>query len=272
MKAATFLRTVMIGSVLAGGIGLAGAQAIRIKGSDTLGAKLVPAIKENYVATKDKSAEFEISAEGSAVSFPALVNGTADIGMSSRKATAAELANAQAKGVKLTETVACHDMIVVVVNKSNKVKNLTKAQIGKIFTGAVKDWSELGGAPGTISVYTRNTSSGTYKDWQALAMEGKDYSKDSQKMAGTEQIVQEVAANKNGIGYVGLAYTKAPGIHTVSIDGVAPVAEKAKEYAYSRACYYYQREGGSAKAKAFVDYAISEEGRKIAQSMGFVPD
>ncbi|WP_367873196.1 phosphate ABC transporter substrate-binding protein [Luteolibacter sp. Populi] len=269
MKLPLLARTGLMFAVMAGSTSLG--QVIRIKGSDTLGAKLVPALAESYKSQHEGSS-FEISAEGSAVAFPALVNGTADLGMSSRKATAQELAAANAKGLKLVETVACHDMIVVIVNKANKVKSLTKDQISKIFTGAVKDWSEVGGAPGTISIYTRNTASGTYKDWQALAMAGKDYAPGSQKLAGSEQVGEEVSKNKNGIGYVGLAYSEGPGIRSVSIGGVAPVAEKAKEYAYSRACYYYHREDGLPAAKDFVAYAIGEEGKKLAVKNGFVPD
>ena len=271
MKAAIGLRMGVIGAVIAGSIGLSGAQVIRIKGSDTLGAKLVPAIAEKYQAGKNPRPEFEISAEGSSVAFPALTNGTADIGMSSRKASAGELAAAQAKGVKLTETVACHDMIVVVVNKSSKVKNLSKEQIMKIFTGATKDWSEVGGSPGPISVYTRNTSSGTYKDWQKLAMGGRDYPSSSQKLAGNEQIVQEVAKNKNGIGYVGLAYAKANGIKAVSIDGTQPVANNAKKYAYSRLCYFYAPDKPSAEAQAFMDFVESGAGQAIVSRVGFIP-
>lgn len=248
----------------------AGAQTISIKGSDTLGAKLVPQLKEAFVA-KNPGVKIEIAAEGSSTAFPALANGTAQIGMSSRKAKPEEITAARAKGIKLNEVEACHDMIVVVVNKANKVKSLTKDQVAKIFTGAVKDWSEVGGAPGAISIYTRNTASGTYKDWQTLAMGGKDYAGSSQKLAGNEQIAEEVAKNKNGIGYVGLAYSKKSGLLDVTIDNVEPVAANAKKYAYSRACYYYVPENADAVTKQFVDFATGAEGQKIATSLGFVP-
>ncbi|WP_035601570.1 phosphate ABC transporter substrate-binding protein [Haloferula sp. BvORR071] len=248
----------------------AGAQTISIKGSDTLGAKLVPQLKEAFKA-KNPDVKIEIAAEGSSTAFPALANGTAQIGMSSRKAKPEEITAARAKGIKLNEVEACHDMIVVVVNNSNKVKSLTKDQVAKIFTGAVKDWSEVGGAPGAISIYTRNTSSGTYKDWQTLAMGGKNYAGSSQKLAGNEQIAEEVAKNKNGIGYVGLAYSKKSGLIDVTIDGVEPVAANATKYAYSRACYYYVPENADATTKAFVDFATGAEGQKIAKSLGFVP-
>jgi len=56
------------------------------------------------------------------------------------------------------------------VNESSPVKNLTKRQIEQIFTGDITDWSAVGGPSGKISVYTRNTSSGTYSDWKELAM------------------------------------------------------------------------------------------------------
>jgi phosphate transport system substrate-binding protein len=249
----------------------AGAQTISIKGSDTLGAKLVPQLAESF-KSKNSGVKFEIAAEGSSTAFPALANGTAQIGMSSRKAKPEEITAARAKGIKLNEIEACHDMIVVVVNKGNKVKSLTKDQVAKIFTGAVKDWSEVGGAPGPISIYTRNTSSGTYKDWQSLAMGGKDYAKSSQKLAGNEQIAEEVAKNKNGIGYVGLAYAKKNGLLDVTIDGVEPVAANARKYAYSRACYFYVPENAEATTKAFIEFASGPEGQKIAKNLGFVPN
>ena len=249
----------------------AGAQTISIKGSDTLGAKLVPQLAESF-KSKNGGVKFEIAAEGSSTAFPALANGTAHIGMSSRKAKPEEITAARAKGIKLKEVEACHDMIVVIVNKGNPLKALTKDQVAKIFTGQVKDWSEVGGAPGPISIYTRNTSSGTYKDWQTLAMKGRNYASGSQKLAGNEQIAQEVAKNKNGIGYVGLAYAKSSGVHDVTVDGVQPVASNAKKYAYSRACYYYIPENADATAKAFVEFATGGEGQKIAQRLGFVPN
>jgi phosphate transport system substrate-binding protein len=249
----------------------AGAQTISIKGSDTLGAKLVPQLAESF-KSKNGGVKFEIAAEGSSTAFPALANATAQIGMSSRKAKPEEITAARAKGVTLNEIEVCHDMLVVIVNKSNPLKKLTKDQVAKIFTGQVKDWSEVGGAPGPISIYTRNTSSGTYKDWQTLAMNGRNYPASSQKMAGNEQIAQEVAKNKNGIGYVGLAYAKASGIHDVTVDGVQPVAANAKKYVYSRACYLYVPEGADATTKAFVEFCTSAEGQKIAQRIGFVPN
>lgn len=249
----------------------AGAQSISIKGSDTLGAKLVPQLAESFKA-KHSGVKFEIAAEGSSTAFPALANGTAQIGMSSRKAKPEEITAARSKGIKLNEVEACHDMIVVVVNKSNPIKALTKDQVAKIFTGQVKDWSEVGGTPGPISIYTRNTSSGTYKDWQTLAMGGRNYAGSSQKMAGTEQIAQEVSKNKNGIGYVGLAFAKASGVTDVKIDGVEPVAANAKKYAYSRACYFYIPENADALAKEFVAFATGSDGQKIAEKIGFVPN
>lgn len=254
-------------------LGTAGAQVVSIKGSDTLGAELVPQLTEAFNSKhKDKQLKFEIAAEGSAVAFTALANGTAQIGMSSRQATPAEIAAAKAKGIDLKEVVACHDMIVVIVNKSNPLKKLSQKDIEKIFTGQVKDWSEVkGGMPGAISIYTRNTASGTYKDWQKMAMGGRDYAKGAQKMAGGEQVVEEVASNKNGIGYVGLAFSDKPGVKATTIDDVVPVAANAETYPYSRKCYYYLPENADANAKAFVEFATGPEAEQIAKRLGFVP-
>ncbi len=247
------------------------AQTLSIKGSDTLGAKLVPQLSEGFKAAGNKSVKFEIAAEGSTTAFPALANGTAQLGMSSRKVKDDERTFCRTKGVYIKEHQICFDMLTVIVNKNSPLTKLTKAQVAKIFTGQVKDWSEVGGAPGPVSIYTRNTSSGTYKDWQKLAMGGRDYPSSSLKMAGNEQIAQEVAKNKNGIGYVGLAYSKTAGTKTIVIDGVEPVAANAKKYAYSRPCFIYAPDKPSAEAGAFLTYIESPAGQDIVRKVGFIP-
>lgn len=249
---------------------MAGAQTLSIKGSDTLGAKLVPQLAEAFKAAGHDSVKFEIAAEGSTTAFPALANGTAQIGMSSRKAKEDEVAFCKTKGIELKEHPLCYDMLVVIVNESSPLANLSKAQVAKIFTGQIKDWSEIGGAPGEVSIYTRNTSSGTYKDWQKLAMGGRDYPESSLKMAGNEQIAQEVAKNKNGIGYVGLAYAKTPGTKALVIDGVEPVAANAKTYCYARLNYLYAPEKPTAEAEAFLNFAKSPAGQAIVEKVGFI--
>lgn len=251
-------------------ISMAGAQTLSLKGSDTLGAKLIPQLAEAFKAAGHKDVKFEIAAEGSSTAFPALANGTAQLGMSSRKIKDDERTMCRTKGVYIKEHPICHDMISVIVNKNCPISSLTKDQVAKIFTGQVKDWSEIGGTPGKISLYTRNTSSGTYKDWQKLAMGGRDYPSSSLKMAGNEQIAQEVAKNKNGIGYVGLAYSKTPGTKAITIDGVAPVAANANKYVYARVCYLYAPDKPTPEAAAFLDYVNSSAGQAIVEKVGFI--
>jgi len=142
-----------------------------------------------------------------------------------------------------------------------------------IFTGDVTDWSAVGGNPGPISVYTRNTSSGTYSEFKELAMKKRDYAPSGQKMAGNEQIASEVGKNANGVGYVGLAYTKAGGIKVVAIDGGVPSVKsvQSKSYPYARPTFYYTNGDPSGAAKAFVDFTLSPAGQKIVLQVGFVP-
>src|SRR6185436_921008 len=118
---------------------------------------------------------------------------------------------------------------------------------------------------GKISIYTRNTSSGTYSDWKELAMKKRDYAGGAQKMAGHEQIAAEVGKNANGVGYVGLAYMKAAGIKIVPIDGQMPSQQAviAKTWPYARPTFYYTNGDPSGLAKQFVDFTVGPEGQKI---------
>lgn len=242
-----------------------------IKGSDTLGAKLVPQLAETFKA-QNPGTNFEIAAEGSTTGIAAIIDGTAQIGMSSRRAKSTEMSAASAKGVSMKPTIVAYDGIAVIVNSDNPVKQLTRKQVEQIFTGDITDWSAVGGKPGKISIYTRNTSSGTYSDFKELAMKKRDYAGGSQKMAGNEQIAAEVGRNGSGIGYVGLAYLKASGVRPVAIDGVLPSAEtiRSKRYGYMRPTFYYTAGEPQGEAKAFVDFTLSPRGQAIASQVGFV--
>jgi phosphate transport system substrate-binding protein len=250
----------------------ASAQKLVIKGSDTLGAKLVPMLAEEYKA-KNPGVSFEIAAEGSTTGITAITSGTADIGMSSRRARPTEVSGAAARGVSLKPLIVCFDGMAVIVHQENPLKELTKRQVEQIFTGDITDWSAIGGQAGTISVYTRNTSSGTYSDWKDLAMKKRDYAPSSQKMAGNEQIVSEVANNPNGIGYVGLAYIKEPGIHVVSIEGSLPDKESvlSKTYPYARPNFYYTNGEPTGEAAKFIEFTLSPAGQAIVEKVGFIP-
>ena len=248
------------------------AETLVIKGSDTLGAKLVPQLAEEFKA-QQPGTTFNIAAEGSTTGIAAIIDGTAQIGMSSRPTKPGEVVAAKVKGVDFKETLVAYDGIAVIVNSANPVKSLTRMQVEQIFTGDTPDWRAVSGSAGKISVYTRNSSSGTYSQFKELAMKKRDYAPDSQKMAGNEQIASEVSKNPNGVGYVGLAYTKASGIKVVEIDGVTPSKESVlgKTYPYARPTFYYTNGEPTGLAKQFIDFTVSNAGQKIVEQVGFVP-
>lgn len=243
-----------------------------IKGSDTLGAKLVPQLAEQFKA-QHSGTTFDIAAEGSTTGIAAIIDGTADIGMASRRAKSSEVGAATAKGRNMKPTIVAYDGIAVIINGGNPIKTLTKKQVEQIFTGEVSDWSAVGGTGGKISIYTRNTSSGTYSEFKELAMKKRDYAGSSQKMAGNEQIAAEVSKNANGIGYVGMAYTKASGLKVVSIEGMTPSVKSVQDhsYPYWRPTFYYTNGEPGGLAKQFVDFTVSPAGQKIVGQIGFVP-
>ena len=265
-------KDILLAVTLLGAVTTAHAERLVLKGSDTLGAKLVPQLAEAFKA-QNAGTTFDIAAEGSTTGIAALTDGTAQIGMSSRRAKPAEVSAASAKGVNMKPTVVAYDGIAVIVNSANPLKGMTKRQVEQIFTGEVTDWSAVGGSGGKISIYTRNTASGTYSDFKELAMKKRDYAGGSQKMAGNEQIAAEVAKNANGVGYVGMAYTKAAGLKVMAIDGVAPSVQSVlgKTYPYARPTFYYTNGEPSGLAKQFLDFTISPAGQKIVTQVGFVP-
>src|SRR5256714_6521126 len=116
----------------------ASAARLVIKGSDTLGAKLVPQLAEQFKA-QHPGTSFEIAAEGSTTGIAAITDGTAQIGMSSRRAKPTEMSGATAKGVTLKPTIVAFDGIGVIVSANNPVTKLSKRQVEQIFAGDISD-------------------------------------------------------------------------------------------------------------------------------------
>jgi phosphate transport system substrate-binding protein len=248
------------------------ADKIIVKGSDTLGAKLVPQLAEEFKTMYD-DVVFEIAAEGSTTGLTAVIDKTADIGISSRAAKRSEITSARLKGVKLNPVTVCYDGMAVIVNENSPIQALSLRQVEQIFTGDIEDWAALCPMRGNISIYTRNSASGTYQDFKAYAMRRRDYAPHTQKLAGNEQIAAEVAKNPNGIGYVGLAYIYTPGVKVIKVDGVLPNLRTVndKSYPLSRPNFFYTNGESEGVAKDFIDFTLSQKGQEIVSRVGFVP-
>ncbi len=272
MKTQSLRNLVTFATALTIGATLSATETIVIKGSDTLGAKMVPQIAEAFKAKMAKEGvevAFEIAAEGSSTGVASVIDGTAAIGMSSRDPKAKEIAKAKTKGVDMNTITVAKDGIALIVNEASPLEGIALEEIELIFSGDVTDWSGITAQTGSISAYTRNTSSGTYAVFQKMAMNSRDYGSDTQKMAGNEQIASEVASNPNGIGYVGLAYISTPGVKVLPVEGAQP---DAKEYPLARPLYYLTNKSKplSPIAQQFIDFSLSPEGQEIVKRVHFL--
>lgn len=253
-----------------------GAQSISVKGSDTL----LPLAQVEAEAFMNESGNAEksisVTGGGSGVGIAALIDKQVDIADASREITANETQNAQKNGVNPVPHTIAYDGITVVVNPSNPVSNLTFAQVRGIYNGSISNWKDVGGQDKPIAVIARDSSSGTYKDFQTLAMNGDNYRPDALTQATTGGIVTEVSQNPNAIGYIGFAYldnsTKA-----LSLDkgngSVSPTPETILSGAYplSRALLMYTNGEPSGLTKEFIDYVLSDKGQSVASENRYIP-
>lgn len=272
MKTKSILRGITAAAALAFTIQASATETIVIKGSDTLGAKMVPQLAEAFkakMAAHGVDVAFEIAAEGSSTGVASVIDGTSEIGMSSRDPKDKEVANAKSKGVDMKTVTVAKDGIAIIVNEANPLESITLEEVELIFSGDVTDWSGITAQTGDISAYTRNTSSGTYAVFQEMAMGSRDYGTDTQKMAGNEQIAAEVAKNPNGIGYVGLAYISTPGVKVLPVNGAQP---EDSNYPIARPLYYLINKGKalSPLANDFIGFSMSPEGQAIVNRVHFL--
>lgn len=251
-------------------------KTFKIKGSDTC-LPLIQQESEKYMK-KDASVAITVTGGGSGVGLAALINGTTDVAMASRKMKLDEKVKLQDAGKGFKEIIFAQDALAVIVNTGNKVSQLTREQLEGIFTGSVKNWKQVGGDDMPIVVYSRESSSGTFEFFKESALKGKNYANTALLMPATGAIVQSVSQTKGAIGYVGLAYVeKEVKAVKVSYDKgktfIVPSSANAinKTYPITRPLYLYFLNTTEKTVKPYVDYLLSAEGQKNVSEVGYVP-
>ncbi|MDR1459380.1 MAG: PstS family phosphate ABC transporter substrate-binding protein [Bacteroidales bacterium] len=247
----------------------------KIKGSDTV-LPLAQKEAENYLNTH-KSAKVTVTGGGSGVGISALLEGTTEIAMSSRKIKFDEKTKFQQAGKTIVEKIIAYDALAIIVNPANKVSQLTREQLEGIYTGKIKNWNEVGGENLAIIVYCRETSSGTYEFFKEHILKNKNYMNSVLSMPATGAIIQSISQTKGAVGYVGLAYlnNKVKALK-VSYDGktfVAPSLETAKNKTYPvvRPLFFYYEKQSTSRVSPFIDYILSGEGQKTVKDEGYIP-
>jgi phosphate transport system substrate-binding protein len=258
-------------------------------GSDTLN-NLMTFWAEGF-AREYPNVKVQIEGKGSTTAPPALISGTAQLGPMSRPMKASEMDAFEKKyGYKPTAIGVALDALAVYVNKDNPIQSLTMQQVDGIFSStracggqSLSTWSELGiGWPDPISLYGRNSASGTYGYFKEHALCKGDYKGSVKEQPGSATVVEGVTNDRNGIGYSGLGY-KTAGVRAVPL--IATGSTKAYEatadnvysgsYPLSRYLYIYiNKKPGEPMdplIKQFMVYVLSKEGQEVVVKDGYVP-
>ena len=230
--------------------------------------KVIGALSEQFMAD-NSGVTVTYDPTGSGAGIEAASNGSADIGLASRALKDEEKAGG------LTETVVALDGIAVIVNADSKVADLTVEQIGKIFTGEITDWSEVGGDAGTISCIGREAGSGTRDGFESITGT-KDACKLDQELTSTGGVIEAVAGNPNAIGYASLSAVEGKNtVKAVTVGGVACTEATVLDgsYAIQRPFVLVTKTGEnlSPAAQAFFDYATSSAASQLIKAAGAVP-
>ena len=180
-----------------------GQGMIQVKGSDSE-VNLVQRLAEVFMQ-KNPGVNISVTGGGSGTGIAALINKQTDIANSSRELSAKEEEAAKKAGVSPFRVAFATDGISVILHPENPVSKLTVDQLGKIFKGEIGNWKEVGGPDMKISLYGRQSNSGTYVFFREFVLKG-DYSQHMKSMNGNAQIVEGVQRDKAGVGYAAVGY------------------------------------------------------------------
>lgn len=265
--------------------------SLKSVGSDTLN-NLMTLWTEGFRA-QYPGVKIAIEGKGSSTAPPALIEGTAQFGPMSREMKQKEIEEFEKKfGYKPSVSRVAVDSLAIFVNKDNPIKALSMKQLDGIFSKTlksgskeIKTWGDLGltgeWANKPISLYGRNSASGTYGYFKEVALKGGDYKDTVKEQPGSSAVVQGVANDKYSIGYSGVGYKTAD-------VKMVPLSEKdnksfeaSAENAYSgdyplaRFLYVYFNKKPNQDLDPlmaqFIKYVFSKEGQTVVIKDGYYP-
>jgi phosphate transport system substrate-binding protein len=237
----------------------------------------------------------QVEGKGSSTAPPALIAGTAQFGPMSRAMRSTEVDQFESKyGYKPTQLRTSYDALAVYVNKDNPLDKLTLAQVDAIFSKTrrrgykqnVTNWGQAGlsgdWANRPISLYGRNSASGTYGFFKEHSLGNGDYKDQVKEQPGSASVVQGVTEDRYGIGYSGIGY-KTSGVKVVALadkeggafsDGNYEDVKSGK-YPLNRFLYIYINKAPGKPldpvVKEFGKLIFSKEGQEVVIKDGYLP-
>ena len=260
-------------------------------GSDTLNnlmAKWTEEFKKLYPNVKT-----QVEGKGSSTAPPALIAGTSQLGPMSREMKNKEVDAFEKKfGYKPTRIKVSIDALAVFVHKDNPIKGLTLQQVDSIFSKTRKrggqpitKWGQAGLqgdiADESITLYGRNSASGTYGYFKKVALKKGDFLSSVKEMGGSSAVIQSISVDKKGIGYSGIGY-KTAGVRTLPLGATAdklyePNVENCLSGDYPLARFlniYVNKKPGQKLSKLsyeFLRFVLSKQGQEIVVDDGYFP-
>lgn len=276
--------------------------SLRLHGSNTLGAKLAPALLEAYArqqgyaevqrsetapmefqvsATRPDGSRFEgtVRAHGTGTGHAALVSGEADVWMASRAATPADVQVARSIGAlhsPAQEHVVALDGLAIIVHPDNPLRELRIDQVRDAFAGRLSDWAQLGGKPGPIHLYGRDDRSGTFDTFKAMVLDGSTpLAAQTRRYESSSELERGVAADRGALGFVGFSYVAATRALAVHAAGTLPLKPDAlsistEDYALARRLYFYTARDARPGVREFVEFVQGTAGQAVVADAGFV--
>ena len=236
--------------------------------------------------------KIQIEGKGSGTAPPALIAGTSQFGPMSRAMKAAEIDQFEAKfGYKPTQIRTSYDALAIYVSKDNPLDKITLAQADAVFSKTrrrggknVSTWGDLGltgdwaGRP--VSIYGRNSASGTYGFFKEHVLQSGDYRDTVKEQPGSASVVQGVTEDRFGIGYSGIGY-KTSGVKALKLadkdlffDGAYANVTSGK-YPLSRFLYIYVNKAPGKPldplVKEYIKLILSKDGQEVVVKDGYLP-
>lgn len=277
---------------------------LRLQGSNTIGAKLAPALVEEYLKRRGahkvrrepgakeeeiriigsmgrtKAWAVEIKSHGSGTAFEGLEQSACDIGMSSRhikKEESDKLASLGDLTSYGSEHVIGLDGLAVIVNVANPLSTIGKEATGSIFAGEIGSWKGVGGADKGINLYARDDKSGTFDTFKSLVLDKRKLNENARRYEDSGKLSDDVANDPNGIGFIGLPYIKSSKALAISSsdDGGAiypnAFTVAREEYPLTRRLYMYvSPKNTNTMVKDFMEFVLSDDGQEVLEKNGFV--